>query len=145
MDSWKSRGGKSQRGEEKKREDQKGGTALKRRVQSHVVRWGDENGKPLWREAHVHVKMHKAPHVGTAFGRDVEKAHAIVARSTSGSQKRKDNFWKVRCRKSAHCCGAKHIPSQNVRSTPFPDHFWKLRCRKSAGRCRAKGISKSKF
>ena len=36
----------------------------------------------LWREAHVEVKMHKTPGVRTTFGScDVEKAHAVVARS----------------------------------------------------------------
>ena len=47
-----------------------------------------------------------------------EKLHAVVARSTFGSQ--------------------------NVQSTRGPDHFWQLRCRKSARRCGAKHISKSK-
>ena len=74
---------------------------------------------PLWREAHVEVKMHKTHQVRTTFGSwDVEKGHAVVARST---------FW-----------------SQNVQNTPASDHFWKLRCRKSARRCGAKHISKSK-
>ena len=73
---------------------------------------------PLWREAHFQVKMYKAHQVRTTFGRDVEKVHAVVARST---------FW-----------------SQNVQNTPGPEHFWKLRCRKSARRCGAKHILKSK-
>ena len=43
-----------------------------------------------------------------------EKLHTVVARSTFRSQKHKmltvsDRFWKLRCPKSAHCCGAKHI------------------------------------
>ena len=38
---------------------------------------------PLWREAHFQVKMYKTHHVRTAFGgSDVEKVHAVVARST---------------------------------------------------------------
>ena len=38
---------------------------------------------PLWREAHFQVKMYKTPHVRATFGgSDVEKVHAIVARST---------------------------------------------------------------
>ena len=42
---------------------------------------------PLWREAHVEVKMYKAPHVRTTFGSwGVEKVHAVVARSTFPSQ-----------------------------------------------------------
>ena len=73
----------------------------------------------LWREAHFEVKMYKTHHCRTTFGScDVEKVHAVVARST--------------------------FPSQNVQNTPAPDHFWQLRCRKSARRCGAKHISKSK-
>ena len=38
---------------------------------------------PLWREAHFQVKMYKTLGVRTTFGScDVEKAHAVVARST---------------------------------------------------------------
>ena len=41
----------------------------------------------LWREAHFQVKMYKAPHVRATFGgSDVEKVHAVVARSTLRSQ-----------------------------------------------------------
>ena len=70
---------------------------------------------PLWREAHFEVKMHKTLGVRTTFGRcDVEKVHAVVARSTFGSKNVKntrgsDHFWKLRCRKSVRRCGAKHI------------------------------------
>ena len=43
---------------------------------------------PLWREAHFQVKMYKTPGVRTTFGSwDVEKVHAVVARSTFPSQK----------------------------------------------------------
>ena len=74
---------------------------------------------PLWREAHFQVKMYKTQQLRTTFGgSDVEKVHAVVARST--------------------------FPSQNVQNTPTPDHFWRFRCRKSARRCGAKHISKSK-
>ena len=74
---------------------------------------------PLWREARFQVKMYKTHHCRTTFGSsDVEKVHAVVARST--------------------------FPSQNVQNTPGSDHFWKFRCRKSARRCGAKHISKSK-
>ena len=82
----------------------------------HVI----SKSHPLWQ---VHAESHLtrnlkippplASTVRTTFGScDVEKVHAVAARST---------FW-----------------SQNVRSTPGPDHFWKLRCRKSARRCGAK-------
>ena len=45
---------------------------------------------------------------------EFEKVHAVVARSTFRSQNVKNNrgsdhFWQLRCRKSARCCGAKHI------------------------------------
>ena len=69
----------------------------------------------LWREARVQVKMCKTPQCWTTFGNwDVEKVHAVVARSTFPSQNVKntrglDNFWTFRCRKSARPCGAKHI------------------------------------
>ena len=74
---------------------------------------------PLWREAHFEVKMYKTHHARTTFGSsDVEKVHAVVARST--------------------------FPSENVQNTPCSDHFWRFRCRKRARRCGAKHISKSK-
>ena len=93
--------------------------SLKRRVRSQLARWEMKNCTPLWREAHFQVKMYKTPQHRTTFGSwDVEKVHAVVARST--------------------------FRSQNVQSTPGSDHFWKLRCRKSARRCGAKHISKSK-
>ena len=70
---------------------------------------------PLWREAHFQVKMYKTHQLRTTFGScDVEKVHGVVARSTFPSQNVQntpapDHFWKLRCRKSARRCGAKHI------------------------------------
>ena len=152
MDRWKSRGGKSQRREEKKKEYQKRESlrrkkiqvrekvgkswntvffqwfgapegrkvgSLKRRVRSPLGRWEMKNGMPLWREAHVEVKSVINWRSQPVFGSwDDEKMQAVVARS--------------------------RFPSQNVQSTSCSDHFWKLRCRKSARRCGAKHISKSK-
>ena len=90
--------------------------SLKRRVRTQLATGAMKNCTPLWREAHFQVKMYKTPEVRTTFGScDVEKVHAVVARST--------------------------FPSQNVQNTPGSDHFWKLRCRKSARRCGAKHIS----
>ena len=92
--------------------------SLKRRVRSQLARWEMKNCTPLWREAHFEVKMYKTHHSWTTFGSsDVEKVHAVVARST--------------------------FRSQNVQNTTFSDHFWKLRCRKSARRGGAKHMSKS--
>ena len=92
--------------------------SLKRRVRSQLARWEMKICTPLWREAHFEVKMLKTPGVRTTFGSsDVEKVHAVVARST--------------------------FQSENVQNTPFSEHFWKLRCRKSARRCGAKHILKA--
>ena len=73
--------------------------SLKRRVRSQLARWEMKNCTPLWREAHFQVKMYKTHQVRTTFGSwDVEKVHAVLARST--------------------------FRSQNVQNTPWPDHFW---------------------
>ena len=54
---------------------------------------------PVWREARFEVKMYKALQHRAAFGSgDVEKVHALVARSTCGSEHAKntrglDHFW----------------------------------------------------
>ena len=93
--------------------------SLKRRVRSQLARWELKNCTPLWREAHVQVERYKTPGSRSTFGSwDVEKVHAVVARST--------------------------FRSENAQNTSVSDHFWKLRCRKSACRCGAKHISKSK-
>ena len=93
--------------------------SLKWRVRSQLARWDMKKCTPLWREAHFQVKMDKTLEERTTFGScDVEKVHAVVARSTFGRQ--------------------------NAQNTPFSEHFWKLRCRKSARRCGAKHISKWK-
>ena len=61
------------------------------------------------------VNMYKTPQCRTTFGScDVEKVRALVARSTFPSQNvqntsASDHFWKLRCRKSACRCGAKHM------------------------------------
>ena len=61
---------------------------------------------PLWREAHFEVKMWKKG-VRTTFGSwDVEKVHAVVARST--------------------------FRSENVQNTTCSRHFWRFRCRFAA-------------
>ena len=109
---------------------------------------------PLWREAHFQVKMYKTPQRRTTFGSwDVEKVHAVVARSTFPSQNVQntpfsDHFWKLRCRKSARRCGAKHISKSKVLKTdglgPLLEVQTSKKCRKSARRCGAKHISKSK-
>ena len=45
------------------------------------------NCTPLWRKAHLKVKMYKTPHVWTTFVcLNVEKLHAAVAKCTFESQ-----------------------------------------------------------
>ena len=89
--------------------------SLKRRVRRQLARWEMKKCTPLWREAHFQVQMYKTHQCRTTFGSwDVEKVHAVVARSTFPSENVQnttwsDHFWKLRCRKSARCCGAKHI------------------------------------
>ena len=89
--------------------------SLKRRVRSQLARWEMKNCTPLWHEAHFEVKMYKTHHSWTTFGSwDVGKVHALVARSKFRSEHVQttpgaDHFWKLRCRKSARPCGAKHI------------------------------------
>ena len=70
--------------------------SLKRRVRSQLARKEMKNCTLLWREAHFQVKMSKTHQLRTTFGSwDVEKVHAVVARST--------------------------FRSQNVKNTPRPD------------------------
>ena len=89
--------------------------SLKRRVRSQLARWEMKNCTRLWREAHLQVKKLKTPHVRSTFWSwGVEKVHGVVARSTFPSQNVQntpapDHFWKLRCRKSARRCVAKHI------------------------------------
>ena len=88
--------------------------SLKRQVRSHLARWEMKKCTPLWREANFEVKMYKSHQGRTTFGScDVEKAHAVVARST--------------------------FRSQNAQNTQCSDHFWKLRC-DLVSRGRRKGL-----
>ena len=84
----------------------------------------------LWREAHFQVKMYKTHQGRTTFGgSDVEKVHAVVARSTFPSQhvqntSGSDHFWKLRCRKSARRCGGKHIKAHFQVKMYKTHHAW---------------------
>ena len=66
-----------------------------------------------------------------------EKLHAVVARSTFPSQNVQntpgsDHFWKLRCRKSARRCGAKHISkskcTKHTRSGPLLEVKMSKKC-----------------
>ena len=77
----------------------------------------------LWREAHFQVKTLKTPGIWTTFGgSDVEKMHAVVARSKCRSQivkntRSSDHFWRFRCRFVWQAQGILHLvkSEQNVR------------------------------
>ena len=99
---------------------------------------------PLWREAHFKVKMYKTHQLRTTFcSCDVEKVHAVVARSTFPSQNVQntpcsDHFWKLTLENVRAVVARSTFPSQNVQNTPCSDHFWKLSCRKSQRRWKSK-------
>ena len=125
--------------------------SLKRRVRSQLARWEMKSCTPLWREADFQVKMYKTHQLRTTFGSwDVEKVHAVVARSTFQSPKctkhtsARTTFGSCDVKKVHVVVARSTFPSQNVQNTPASDHFWKFRCWKSARRCGAKHISKSK-
>ena len=102
----KSRGEKSQKRQDQKKEDadaRKGRKVAKHCVFPMICGSGGSKSR-----------LAKAAGAEPAGHRSDEKLHAVVARSTFPSQKvqntsASDDFWKLRCRKSARRCGAKHI------------------------------------
>ena len=117
----------------------------------HLGRWEMKSCTPLWRKAHLEVKCVKNWGVRTTFGSwDVEKVHAVVARSTFRSENVQNTpqvrttfgSWDV---EKVHAVVARStFRSENVQNTTCSRHFWRFRSRKSARRCGAKYISKSK-
>ena len=110
----KSRGEKSQKRKDQKKEDadaRKG-----RKVAIHCVFpmiCGSGGSKS---------RLAKAAGADPAGQMRDEKVHAVVARSTFPSENVQntpgsDHFWKLRCRKSARRCGAKHISKSKVLKT----------------------------
>ena len=110
----KSRGEKSQKRKDQKKEDadaRKG-----RKVAIHCVFpmiCGSGGSKS---------RLAKAAGAEPAGQMRNEKLHAVVARSTFPGQNVQntpgsDHFWKLRCRKSARRCGAKHISKSKVLKT----------------------------
>ena len=68
----------------------------------------------IWGSGGSKSRLAKAAGAEPASQMRDEKLHAVVARSTFPSQNVQntpfsDHFWKLRCRKSARRCGAKHI------------------------------------
>ena len=109
--------------------------SLKRRVRSQLARWEMKNCTPLWREAHLEVKMYKTPQRRTTFGSwDVEKVHAVVARSTFPSQNVQNTLSVgplLEVEMSKKCTPLWREAHFQVKiKTHHVGHFWKLRCQK---------------
>ena len=109
--------------------------SLKRRVRSHVARWGMKNCTPLWREAHFQVKLHNTPQLRSAFGSwDVEKVHAVVARSKIRSQTcKKDGLGPLSevqmSKKCTPLWRKAHVQVKMFKNTTCSDRFLAIRCR----------------
>ena len=92
--------------------------SLKRRVRSQLAKWEMKNCTPLWREAHFQVKMYKTP--------------------------QPQHFWKLRCRKSARRCGAKHISkSKHHKYAPLLDVEASFLRGRRKGLCTLSKVSKT--
>ena len=116
----KSRDGKRKRREEKKKEDQRRDSQKKedpgarkgRKVAKHCV-------FPMIGSGGSKSRLAKAAGAEPSGQMRDGQCHAVVARSTFPSQNTptSDHFWKLRCRKSARRCGAKHISKSKIQKT----------------------------
>ena len=76
---------------------------LRRWMRSHLARWEMKSCMPMWPEAHFQGKRVQYWWSRTTFGSwEVEKVHAVVARSTCPSQKwtnwgGSEHFWGFGC------------------------------------------------
>ena len=142
-DSWKSKGEKSQRGEEKKWEDQRSkedaGARKGRKVAIHCV------FPTICGSGGSKSRLAKAAGAEPAGQMRDEKLHAVVARSTFPSQNAQNpqsqttfGSWDV---DQVHAVVARSTcPSQKCKKVMASDHFWKMRCWKSVRRFGAKHI-----
>ena len=131
MDRWKAEQGrgrekrKIRRGKSKKKEDadaRKGRKVAKHCVFPMIWGRGPRGSKS---------RLAKAAGAEPAGQMRDEKLHAAVARSTCRSENAQntpwsDHFWKLRCRKSARRCGAKHI--LKTRSGPLLEVEMSKKC-----------------
>ena len=147
MDRWKAeqeRGREKRKIRSKKSKKKEDADAWKaRKVAKHCVFpmiWGSGGSKS---------RLAKAAGAEPAGQMRDENLHAIVARSTFPSQNVQstpgaDHFWQLRCRKSAHRCGAKRISKSKCTKHTSAGPLLAVEMLKSARRCGAKHISKSK-
>ena len=134
----KSRGEKSQKRQDQKKEDadaRKGRKVAKHCVFPMICGSGGSKSR-----------LAKAAGAEASGQMRDEKLHAVVARSTFPSQNVQntpgsDHFWKLRCRKSARRCGAKHISkSKCTKHTilgPLLEVQMSKKCRKSVEKVHA--------
>ena len=116
MDRWESRGGKSQGRERVSRKKVRQEKEPEERKCRHAKRLKSrESLLPMFRGSRgSKSRLAKAAGAEPSGEMRDERVHAVVARSTFRSQNvqstpRSKHFWKLRCRKSARGCGAKHI------------------------------------
>ena len=105
--------------------------SLKRRVRSHLARW-EMKARSIF---NFQVQTYKTLHVRTTFGSwDVQKVHAVVARSTFPSL----NVQNTPVRSTFRSCDVEKVHAVVARSTfrsqkckklRSTEHFWTLRCR----------------
>ena len=147
-----SRGGKSQREEEPKREGQRRERVRRKKMQVRekvgklrntvffqcfVAPEGRKVGS-LKRRVRSHVVRREMKSCTPLW----REAHFQV--KMHNAHQRRTTFGSCDVEK-AHAFVARSIfPSQNAQNTSVSDHFWKLTCRKSARRCAPKHTSKSK-
>ena len=117
VDRWKAEQG---RGREKRRvEERRSEKRKSQKKEDADARKGRKVAKHcvfpmIWGSGGSKSRLAKAAGAEPAGQMRYEKLHAVVARSTFASQNVQntwvlEHFWKLRCRKSARRCGAKHI------------------------------------
>ena len=109
-----------------------------------------KNGTPLWREAHLQVKMRKNTTISDLFWKS--------RCSKNGTRLWREAHLQVKMHKTPHCrshFGSSDVQkwhaavarstfaSQNAQNTTLLEPFWKFRCSKMARGCGAKHICKS--
>ena len=152
MQRWKSRGGKSQGGE-----DQRWRRAKREKVRSEKMQVREKVGKSRFTAFFQWF--------GVPEGRKVTSLkRRVQSQLARGEMKHCTPLWReanvkskctkhvgfkplleVELSKKVHAVVVRStVPSQKCQKPMVSDHFWKLRCRKSARRWGAKHISKSK-
>ena len=127
----KSRDGKSQRREEKRRRKKIREEKEREREREREREKKEDAGARKGRKVAIHCvfpmicgsggsksRLAKASGAEPSGQMRDEKLHFVVARNTFGSQNAQstpfsDHFWKLRRRKSARHCGAKHVSKSN--------------------------------